>query len=558
MSVRHLLVGLVIAVVAVSCSSTDSGDGSESPVTTDATPESVPASSDTTDEGPVLESGASLEAGQALVAPNRLSQLAVLSSGDVVLSYLPTNQSDSRRAALGERVAVTSTCEGWECYINQPRELWSTGTDGHPGAILTMQPDGDLQVVDGSKVLWSSATSGVPGAELVLSDDGAAQIVDPAASSSPSGAPDPTSAKATTGVTSAVRTAGASADDLALVRIQARTVATVHAVAAAQTSDPAPPHFSTNTAVPSFEGATIGSGVTLEPNQYLQPANGEYELDMAANGALTLFTMTGVPCPMWVQPGLIEVAESTAEAAGDTMPPVIYGVPTALSAGSYLTMQTDGNLVLYTPDGGVQWASNTSGNSGATATLQDDGNFVVYSTSGTAIWASNTDNTPGSILCHGDTMSEDQQMNSVGDEDGLSYVMQFARHTGDGDWELDTLRTNGPEDTYQVWTGTTGGAGVFLIMQDDGNLVIYPGPPGGAPPEAAGTALWATGTNGDADTYAELSGQNLVVMQVAMVNGTPTATELWRAGPKAQKPRGEGSTKSGFEEALEMMLEVIA
>jgi hypothetical protein len=465
-----------------------------------------------------------------------------------VLYYLPSNQSDPRRSAMDEPAAVTAKCDSWECSINQPRELWSTGTDGHPGAELTMQTDGDLQVVDGSTVLWSSATSGEPGAELVLGDDGAAQIVDPATTGSPAEGSEPAAAGNTALDSRGVRGAGAISADLA----HARTG--VEVVAVARAADTPPPHFSTNTAVPSFEGATLGSGVTLEPNEYLQPSNGEYELDMAANGALALFTMSGVPCPMWVQPGLLELAESTAEAGGN-QPPVIFGVPTALSAGSYLTMQTDGNLVLYTTDGTVQWASNTSGNSGATATLQDDGNFVVSSSSGTALWASNTDNTPGSVLCHGDMMAPDQKMYAVGDDDGLSYIMQFAEESGGG-WELDTLRTNGPADTYRVWHDSSAPQNVFLTMQDDGNLVIYPGSPGGS--EAAGTALWATATNGDLDTYAELSEQNLTVYQVAMVDGTPTQTSLWYAGPKSQKPRGEGSEASNFEDALEKMLEIVA
>lgn len=533
--------GLLAAVVVMSCSRSEVSDSS--------TTESPPALPTLADEGPVLASGDSLEGGQTLTASNGLSQLEVLASGDVVLSYLPANQSDSRRSAMDGPVGVTSECDSWECYVNQPRELWSTGTAGRSGAVLTMQTNGDLQVVDGSTVLWSSATSGVPGAELVLSDDGAAQIVDPATTGTPSGSAAPASAPGAVGGSGSVRSAVATSADLEHARTGLRSVAAV------QATDDVPPHFSTNTAVPSFQGSTLGSGVTLQPNEYLQATSGEYELSMAANGALALFTMGGVPCPMWVQPGLIEIAESTAEAAGDTMPPVIYGIPTTLSAGSYLSMQTDGNLVLYTTSGVVQWASNTSGNTGATATLQGDGNFVVYSTGGTELWASNTDNTPGTILCHGDMMSQDQQMSSVGDEDGLSYKMQFAQEAGSG-WELDTFRTNGPADTYQVWHDSSAPENVFLTMQDDGNLVIYPGSPGGS--EASGTALWASATDGDGDTYAELYGQNLTVWQVALTDGTPTQTSLWSAGPKAQKPRGEGSTKSGFEDALEMMLEVIA
>ncbi len=56
---------------------------------------------------------------------------------------------------------------------------------------------------------------------------------------------------------------------------------------------------------------------------------------------------------------------------------------------SLLTMQSDGNFVLYDENGRARWASNTR-NRGYRAVAQPDGNLVVYNTSGAAIWASNT------------------------------------------------------------------------------------------------------------------------------------------------------------------------
>ena len=59
----------------------------------------------------------------------------------------------------------------------------------------------------------------------------------------------------------------------------------------------------------------------------------------------------------------------------------------------YLTMQSDGNLVMYKNSGGVAWASNTA-RSGATKMLfQTDGNLVLYKSDGrTAVWSSRTAN----------------------------------------------------------------------------------------------------------------------------------------------------------------------
>jgi hypothetical protein len=67
------------------------------------------------------------------------------------------------------------------------------------------------------------------------------------------------------------------------------------------------------------------------------------------------------------------------------------------SGGSYLRIQSDGNLVLYNSNGSV-WASRTSGHDNAFLAIQADGNVVIYNAPDppsqnqflTAIWASGT------------------------------------------------------------------------------------------------------------------------------------------------------------------------
>ncbi len=87
-------------------------------------------------------------------------------------------------------------------------------------------------------------------------------------------------------------------------------------------------------------------------------------------------------------------------------------------------MQTDGNLVLYR-DRTPLWASNTNGTGATKAIMQDDGNFVVYAPD-RAVWASNTNR--------------------------------------------------------------SGGEGHYVIVQGDGNVVMYNA--------FTHQAIWATGTNG--------------------------------------------------------------
>jgi hypothetical protein len=65
----------------------------------------------------------------------------------------------------------------------------------------------------------------------------------------------------------------------------------------------------------------------------------------------------------------------------------------ASSGGRYrLDMQANGNLVLSW-EGHVLWASRTSGHPGAVATMQRDGNFVIYQRR-RAIWSSRTSRDP--------------------------------------------------------------------------------------------------------------------------------------------------------------------
>ena len=70
---------------------------------------------------------------------------------------------------------------------------------------------------------------------------------------------------------------------------------------------------------------------------------------------------------------------------------------------TWLVMQSDGNLVLYTtgtPGTGrhVCWATNTYPNPGSHAVYQSDGNFVVYNSAGGPTWASGTQHDGGTTV----------------------------------------------------------------------------------------------------------------------------------------------------------------
>ena len=76
-----------------------------------------------------------------------------------------------------------------------------------------------------------------------------------------------------------------------------------------------------------------------------------------------------------------------------------------------LTMQSDGNLVLYAPDDHVfaanatrgkytvaLWSSGTRGLGGTHCDMQDDGNCVVKNCANEPLWCSGTQNHPGTFL----------------------------------------------------------------------------------------------------------------------------------------------------------------
>jgi hypothetical protein len=73
-----------------------------------------------------------------------------------------------------------------------------------------------------------------------------------------------------------------------------------------------------------------------------------------------------------------------------------YG--TAGNASAVLTLQKDGNLVIYpnaadaTAQTGATWAAGTESNPGDAMFLQPDGNLVIYGTYGKVLWKSGTDN----------------------------------------------------------------------------------------------------------------------------------------------------------------------
>ncbi|MGW4381913.1 glycoside hydrolase domain-containing protein [Kitasatospora sp. NPDC004531] len=242
------------------------------------------------------------------------------------------------------------------------------------------------------------------------------------------------------------------------------------------------------------------SGNTLKPGQRL--ASGQsltsdsMTLTMQADGNLVAYLKAGTGSrPLW----------STNT----------YG-----NAGAYAVMQDDGNLVIYRADGGpgnggALWATTTA-SAGAYATLQDDGNFVVYRQGGGqgtgALWASYTGALSTTIFS-GQQLSKNQWTQSA----TVRMVMQ-------DDGNLVLYRRS---DNSVLWTSYTyNNPGAYLFMQPDGNLVIY----------KAGTttgALWQSSSYNNPGAYGLLQDDgNFVVYRQG--GGPATGGPLWATSTYGQ------------------------
>jgi CHAP domain len=185
---------------------------------------------------------------------------------------------------------------------------------------------------------------------------------------------------------------------------------------------------------------------------------------------------------------------------------VIWASNTAgTGSGNYLAMQGDGNLVIYTSAGKPVWASNTAGTgNGNSLNMQVDGNLVVYTSAGKPVWASGAGK--ADQLCAPHSMGLDQYIHSSSgqyellmQDDGNLVLYGPSGAT----WASNTVGSGGTSVNMQgdgnlvmytsaakpVWASNTAGTGSgnHLVMQNDGNLVIYTN---------AGTPVWASNTSG--------------------------------------------------------------
>ena len=349
------------------------------------------------------------------------------------------------RSANGQYALAMQTDGNLVLYYTVTSDaLWATGTVGNSGAYLRLQSvDGNLVESNqaGTAAIWSTGIP-APRANLTLQNDGN------------------------------------------LVLTANNEVIGTGAV----------PYAAWSTATQRFRGSTLPPGQVLQAGQYLQ--NGQFRLTMGATGLLVLSQTTAAStlCPMWTVP---TTDASLPDTSYDYTGSFTYGfVSTPPTPGAYLTMQTQGNLVLYPPQAGQSafWATPTA-SPGAALTLSGSGIVAVQAADGTVLWQALPANDEGLMLCAGGSLSQGQYI--TGDQPANStteLVMQSDCNlvltvSGTPTWSSDTAVGQAGQGKNPLSKSAAAAGdynGCYVQMQTDGNLVMY------APNAPNGAAMWAS------------------------------------------------------------------
>ena len=183
---------------------------------------------------------------------------------------------------------------------------------------------------------------------------------------------------------------------------------------------------------------------------------------------------------------------------------VVFSTGTA-GRGDHLAMQADGNVVVYSADDRPVWSTGTDDEAGSYLVLQTDGNLVLYRQDGTPAWASSVGHRipepADSDLDAGQTLRRGHQLTS--DDGRFRAVMQR-------DGNLVGYSRDGV-----VWNTGTTGPDNRLVLQEDGNAVIY---------AADDSVQWASGTTG---AGSRLVLTNTGSLEVLGAGWTPRIKPLW-------------------------------
>jgi pimeloyl-ACP methyl ester carboxylesterase len=233
--------------------------------------------------------------------------------------------------------------------------------------------------------------------------------------------------------------------------------------------------------------SVLPGGGQLTPGQQITSPDGRYRLTLQTDGNLVIYRNDGVPV-WWT--GTIGISPSVAR------------------------MQVDGNFVVYDTANQPRWHTYTYGNPGAYLSMQNNGAIVIYSATGARLWGSPVPagevNTPpggGSPAPSTDTLTAGARLYPGQAVQSLDRRYALTYQT---DGNLVLYGPGGARWSTQVFSSPG-----YAEMQVDGNFVVY---------ASNGTPVWASGTSG-------ARGATLVVHNDGQVDiRSPQGLVVWQTG----------------------------
>lgn len=259
---------------------------------------------------------------------------------------------------------------------------------------------------------------------------------------------------------------------------------------------------------------TLNSGETLSSGQSLISYNGG--------------TYSGQYCLLMQSDGnLVEYVYNSSRACGSGNTVVwamnndtLNSACNYYQAGAYAVMQTDGNFVVYNPNGGCSpWSSNTSNSQANTLVLQDDGNAVVYKPSGggPAGYSTLGDQHSGDLgvdghLRVGEELKTNWFINSLSATQYSTTTYYQLLMQGDGNLVLYQVQNGSYGNSWSA--GTSNNLHNYAILQSDGNFVVY---------NPSSQGLWSSNTSTQTTNYVlDQTNGNLGVYKPGTPDGAAT------------------------------------
>jgi hypothetical protein len=201
----------------------------------------------------------------------------------------------------------------------------------------------------------------------------------------------------------------------------------------------------------------LQSGWRLNSGESLFSALGGFRLTMQDDGNLVLYAIDDMKLPSdflhvySYAPDVLKLYAKPIWSTGTHVPKAGKG------RGSYCAMEEDGNLVVYDQAQHPCFETRTGGHRGSYLRLQTDGNLVVYTRDLKVAWASNTAARPS----RGPEPGRPPDLRRQGNQRPPAFPARLSKDLRSG------IRLNLGDSLFSPL------GGFRLVLQDDGNLVLY-------------------------------------------------------------------------------------